>query len=416
MPEKSHSLNDQITQLKAAARQLEENSQEVKRLVEQMQSATSPAENESYRNDILKAIAWKIRNHGSVWTQTSARELDSLPRFIPVEERPLGMNNVSMRIVAFINFKGGVGKTTITANLAAALANGVYYAPNNDFSAPRLRTLVVDLDFQQTLTDRCLSLNDLSDLRGQQEARHSASLLKVPKLPEEQADYTKLSESVEVYAQLHAMTRNFIDARTGYVLPSKPSLDDEDTIALIKLLMDHTEARFFYRCWFHNKTVMDNYDMVVFDCPPRQTASTINALIASDYVFIPANPSSFDFHAIVHTVDFLCQLKDTFKLPLKIGGIVLNRTQQEGKITNQERSIMNTFPSSLKRRSRDSKPLERYLDEYGIPPFFENFIPKRTGIGSIIGESGAPLPAGTRDPKFSFFKDVASEFVRKVYQ
>ena len=58
----------------------------------------------------------------------------------PVGER---LKNLGKLILTVANLKGGVGKTTLTANLAAFFAN-----PLNDPSRPSRRVLVIDLDFQ----------------------------------------------------------------------------------------------------------------------------------------------------------------------------------------------------------------------------------------------------------------------------
>ena len=71
-----------------------------------------------------------------VWQRPDVRNRKT---FIPKEER-------KTRFVSMFNLKGGVGKTTITANMAACLA----------LMDNPLRVLVVDIDFQGTLSDLCV--------------------------------------------------------------------------------------------------------------------------------------------------------------------------------------------------------------------------------------------------------------------
>jgi Flp pilus assembly CpaE family ATPase len=67
-----------------------------------------------------------------VWIAATAGNMP-IPRFVHREKR-------TTRFVTFLNLKGGVGKTTIAANLAAAYATGVL--------GDKLRVLAVDLDYQ----------------------------------------------------------------------------------------------------------------------------------------------------------------------------------------------------------------------------------------------------------------------------
>ena len=56
------------------------------------------------------------------------------------------------KIISIVNFKGGVGKTTITVNLAAALAK-----------FHNKRVLIIDMDPQMNATGYCLNLNERWD-------------------------------------------------------------------------------------------------------------------------------------------------------------------------------------------------------------------------------------------------------------
>ena len=76
-----------------------------------------------------------------VWT-TATIGHGPVPEFVPRGDR-------QTRFVTFLNLKGGVGKTTLVANLGATYAVGV--------TGKRLRVLLVDLDYQGTLSNLCVS-------------------------------------------------------------------------------------------------------------------------------------------------------------------------------------------------------------------------------------------------------------------
>ncbi|MCF0234719.1 MAG: AAA family ATPase, partial [Thermoguttaceae bacterium] len=111
-----------------------------------------------------------------VLTRPTALADEGIPPFIPVAERPLGPNGVSTRVLAFLNLKGGVGKTTLSANLAAAFASGNY--GKGLTGARPLRVLVVDLDFQGSLSRRCV--NNLALTQASSREQTSARLLSPP--------------------------------------------------------------------------------------------------------------------------------------------------------------------------------------------------------------------------------------------
>ncbi len=70
--------------------------------------------------------------------------------------RPLGPRRAP--IIAIANLKGGVGKTTLTANLSATLWSG----------EPKRRVLLLDLDYQANLTQTCLDQKMIARLRTQE--------------------------------------------------------------------------------------------------------------------------------------------------------------------------------------------------------------------------------------------------------
>ncbi|MDO4587839.1 MAG: hypothetical protein Q4C95_11160 [Planctomycetia bacterium] len=55
--------------------------------------------------------------NSSLWLEPSWLSPDKIPRFIPISQRPVETRGVSTRFLSFINLKGGVDKTTISAEL-----------------------------------------------------------------------------------------------------------------------------------------------------------------------------------------------------------------------------------------------------------------------------------------------------------
>ncbi len=151
----------------------------------------------------------------------------------PAETRP--------RIIALANQKGGVGKTTTTVNLGAALA------------ARGKRVLVVDLDPQANAT---LWLGvDLRTL--------------------DQSMYHVLVKDVPLAAIIQPSTVAGIDLAPAHLDLSAADLELVNSFEREILLKDTLAA------------VADRYDYILIDCPPSLSLLTINALVAAREVLIP---------------------------------------------------------------------------------------------------------------------------------
>jgi len=327
--------------------------------------------------------------------------LPKIPPFVPISERSNKNRSKSTRFISLINFKGGVGKTTLTANLAAAFASGNYRIDSGGTRGPNLRVLIVDLDFQGTLSDRCVENRPL--FNALQEGKTSETLLTLPK----SSKYTLEDLSLDV-ARLDGVS----------IIPSSDTLDVKDNEHFIKLAFRRRDIRYGYRLWFHQPQVFDFYDLVIFDCPPRKTASSICALTASDFVFIPVAPDSFDLNSVTRTRNWLIHFKYNLNLPLKIGGIIFNRTMYQNKLAPSETAFAEKLSQTLLQEdysSRNPEQKDSHFEENKASAIFKSFIPKRQGANSINGERGEVLPGALIKSKdFPFFTDVASEMYERI--
>ncbi len=219
------------------------------------------------------------------------RDVISPPRFVDREKR-------NAQFISLLNLKGGVGKTTLAANLGVCLA----------FMDRPLKVLLIDLDFQASLSNMSVEASALLMAR---KMRHTTERLLDPQLTV--GDFKNLIVSVN-------------QVPNGRILIADDSLErmDFQTQARFFLKPEH-DARFLFRKILHQQEVTDYFDMVIFDCPPRLTTSTVNALTTSDYVLIPTKLDERSFEAIPRTLAFLNRLR-TIAQP-KILGVVANEVQ-----------------------------------------------------------------------------------------
>lgn len=171
------------------------------------------------------------------------------------------------RIISVSNHKGGVGKTTIVANLGFSLAR--YF-----------KILLIDLDPQSNLSSGLGYQNCEENL-----GKYFKEIIHF-RLPE-----------------IHPYTINsYVD-----IIPGK--------IDLIKMENQMHDA---IRSEFILKEILlplkPKYDLIIIDCPPSFNLLTINALYSSNLILVPAKPEIFSIHGIEHIKNFA----DENAIPFKI--------------------------------------------------------------------------------------------------
>ena len=404
--DKLDALGDRIDAIQVDVGSLRKTSERLSAFMEEL-SKQSSAEKESndFKNGLpqgkLKQTLRQIiqKNFSSdvndPWLRKTLLSASQVPPFLSVEQRnQLGLKT---RFLSFLNFKGGVGKTTLTSNLAAAFAAANFKVDAKN--AQPLRVLVIDLDFQGTLSDRCT--NPWEYMKAVDSSTTSPNLLFKP----ERASFT-----------IDQLTLPFIQSERAKIVPTSDLLDAYDNKVFCYQVFQLYEMRFNYRLWFHNEEFMRKYDLVIFDCPPRKTASVICAMTSSDFVFVPTAPESLDVQSIGRTIQWLVRLRFQLALDLKIGGIVFNRTSAETKLSNNEVDYKTQLESAIKDFFIDSptEASKEYLKTCDLPSILQSFVPKRTGNNSIIGDACQALPGANK--KLKFITNLATEIYQRIYK
>jgi cellulose biosynthesis protein BcsQ len=236
---------------------------------------------------------------------------------------PLGVRRAS--IVAVANLKGGVGKTTIAANLGAALA------------VEGLRVLLIDLDHQSSLSNLCLSAAERVEIR--RSHRYIDDLF---------------AEGGDLSAMNRCVTRLQTSTGAGqlYLAPTHEDFGDVENRLMTRwnagLIADDVRLRL--RAALHSPGLRDSYDVVLIDCPPRLTTGCINALAASDYVLIPVLLESTSADAVPRLLEWLKRFRSTAFIELNVLGVVGNRAFPRKQLIARQRVVW----TDLQDRCRDA--------------------------------------------------------------
>ena len=188
------------------------------------------------------------------------------------------------RILAVANLKGGVGKTTIAANIAAHLAHDDSW---------QKRVLLVDLDYQGSLSSMAFP-NDQSWLPPA--GSNSVSTLALSG-EIEPSIFLQACKSVDGEPRLKVVTAHYDLAQADNRLLVEWLLNKRtaDSRSLLRIYADllagrsycPNEMRYNLTKLLHSEAVRENFDLIIIDCPPRLTAGTIQALCASSHLLIP---------------------------------------------------------------------------------------------------------------------------------
>ncbi len=179
------------------------------------------------------------------------------------------------KIIAIVNHKGGVGKTTTTVNLGAALARS------------GANVLCVDIDSQQNLTSSLMNEEEVS-------VSISDSLSNGVPLP-----------IVKVSERLH-------------LCPSDLNLAD---IEADRKFMDNRKRD---KLKYMLAPLATKYDYILIDCPPSFGLLTVNALVAANEIYLPLTGEALPLRGIVSLENFVMNVR-RINPALSISGVIIQR-------------------------------------------------------------------------------------------
>lgn len=290
-------------------------------------------------------------------------------------------------IISTINMKGGVGKTTLTVNLAACLAK--------DYQK---RVLVVDLDTQISATLSLVPPHDFSKLR--KEKRTLKHLV---------------NDFIQPIDQKSLPIQDIIKPYIGHIkgldlLPGDLEIYDDFMVSEVlhkKAL--HLGKDNFEQVWTKLEQilvrgildpVMKDYDFIILDCAPGYNLLTRSALVASDYYLLPAKPEPLSLIGIQLLERRINQLREVYKnensLDLDMVGIVF--------------SMSGNLLSGRYYR----QVMRRVHDDFGETKIFKTRIPMDVNVSKAVDSF---LPVFLTHPTSigaKAFSQLTDEFMQKL--
>ena len=179
------------------------------------------------------------------------------------------------KIIAVVNQKGGVGKTTTAVNLTAAL---------HDLG---LKTLLCDFDPQANASSG-LGVD-------KRKIKHSVYDVIINDVPASQA---------------------IVKTKFGDVLPSHPDLAGAGVELLSMSDPNHRLGRAL-------KDIRDGYDVIFIDCPPSLELLTLNGLSAADSILVPVQCEYYALEGLSDLMATLRMVKKRINPQLEIFGVAL---------------------------------------------------------------------------------------------
>ena len=204
------------------------------------------------------------------------------------------------KIIAVVNQKGGVGKTTTAVNLTACL---------HDLG---LKVLLCDFDPQANAT----------------------SGFGIPKKKIKHSSYDVIINDVPA-------ADTIISTKFGDVLPSSADLAGAAVELIAVEEPNHRLAKAL-------EAVRDRYDLILIDCPPSLEMLTLNALAAADGILVPVQCEYYALEGLSDLMNTLRAVKKRINPKLEIFGVALTmfdgRTNFSAQVAQE---VRRHFPGKV---------------------------------------------------------------------
>lgn len=291
--------------------------------------------------------------------------------------------------LSIINFKGGVGKTTLAFNLAAGL---VKYG-----GGPRV--LLIDVDHQSSLSILCLGANRWS--------KHVEETGSVDRVFQHVTIPGRPLPGVEIIVESPLAGYEELD-----IVPASLQLDDTEIELAASQVGSAIASEWTKRTllcqWLEAAKVDREYDYIIFDCPPATKIVSQNAIAASHGYIVPVVPEAVMERGAPHLVSLLkngidAKLKALAKFGDKRRFYVRN-TKLIGLVVTQIKTSGAAYSGYTNDHTEHLRLLQRNWGASLLKPY----IPEGTGVPETL-TAGVPV----FDREYSYNRQLTQNIGRR---
>lgn len=307
-----------------------------------------------------------------------------------------------MKVVSVINYKGGVGKTSLTANLGAELAwRGK-------------KVLLIDLDAQASLTFSFIKPDEWSTkfeadktIKAWFDAYDSGSQIQLESLietPPRVAERLRGRGRLDViYSHLGLIN---VDLELATQLGgANLTQSKKNFIAIHRRLSEGLKELANAR----------QYDLVLIDCPPNFNIVTKTAIIASDFILVPTRPDELSTLGIDYLMRSIRSLIDDYN-----DYVDLDKGKKEARISPKIVGVVFTMiqeygggPISAQRSY-----IAKVRNDSGLP-IFKSYIKRNDTLFADAPQYGVPVVLGgftniSHQSVVSGLEEVTTEFSKTL--
>jgi len=280
-------------------------------------------------------------------------------------------------ITAFINLKGGVGKTTTAVAVAEMLAG-----------EHERKVLLIDLDPQTNATVMLIGEERWGKLN---EKKHTLARLFADSLEEDEA-----KRSFDLNATIQRRVSPVKDVRTLDLLPSSlDMIDVQDRLASIPVgrYYSTNPTSLLQRAV---KPIIDEYDHILLDCPPNLGIITLNGLRIADGYIIPTIPDFLSTYGIPQILTRVAGFAEELAERIEPHGIVISKYRAAATVHNTT--------------------IDRLRSDDRMPPVFNSVIPESNQIAAAAeyGSLGTLRQRYGYAGQFDAYAGLTKEFLEVV--
>ncbi|MDP3068731.1 MAG: AAA family ATPase [Opitutaceae bacterium] len=294
------------------------------------------------------------------------------------------------RKISFINYKGGVGKTSLVVNTAAALAK------------LGKRVLLCDFDTQSNASIWLLKLDRWNKIN----TGDTGSVFSI------------FNKGAQLRELIH---QDVVEGRSGEkLLPGLDLLPTTFNLVDLESDFEFDPAQPPYLTFYEQLAgVEKNYDFILFDCPPNILRASQCGVFSSNEIYVPANPDALSligFTLLVEKLQKFHQLTASFRkgsmgTPAQIQGIIFNsiKTGVDIEVPKMRMQLrLNQFKTA-KRAAPTAKIFDAQIRDAMV---VRRAVALGLPVALVSSESADAAAAG--DNVINDYRKVAAELLQHV--